>query len=328
MTSRSTPTIDRQKPDGFTLVELLVVIAIIGILIALLLPAVQAAREAARRSQCSNNLKQIGLGILNYESGRKKFPTGVSYTVPTPMASGFKVCDSTAGVSCSGVGWTVDILPYIELQPLYDSFAPCLQGSFLSNGGMSKPACRVPLATQVSSFHCPADEAVLNLEVWNPQLQRVGVTQEAKTSYKGVAGDNKMTASSFPGSTPDCLTSVNCKGMFWLGAYMQPRRVKDISDGTSKTLMVGEDLVVHAPRTSAAYFANGDYAFCYVPLNYKPNPPVPSEWYNNMGFRSNHPGIVQFALCDGSVRGLPETMDHNIYRAMSTRAGGEVVAAP
>jgi prepilin-type N-terminal cleavage/methylation domain-containing protein len=308
------------RRKAFTLVELLVVIAIIGILVALLMPAVQAAREASRRAQCANNLKQLGLGILNHESGKKKVPNSISYSVP--FAGG---CDSAGKPSCSGIGWIVNTLPYLEQQPLFDAFAPCFQGSFFSGGGLSKPVCAPPLATQTATLHCPSDESVLTLEIWQPQMQDVGVKLEAKTSYKGVTGDNRIPGSIFPGATPDCHNSnADCKGLFWRHSYLRPKKIKDISDGTSKTLMVGEDIALHAKFTSAAYFANGDHAFCYVPLNYKPEPPT-TTYFNNMGFRSNHPNIVQFAFCDGSVHPLEESMDHNVYRALSTRAGGETI---
>lgn len=320
-----------RKNDGFTLVELLVVIAIIGILIALLLPAVQAAREAARRSQCTNNLKQLGLGILNHESAKKKLPVSISYS--SPFSRG---CDGPGQPSCSGISWIVNTLPYIEQQPLFDQFTRCFKGSFFSGGGLASTAvpagggltCQQLLGIQTPMLLCPADESALNLEIWQPQLQGVGVKQEAKTSYKGVAGDNQITGSSFPGSTPDCHNSdQDCKGIFWRHSYYRPHRMKDITDGASKTLMVGEDLPLHDRYTSAAYFSNGDHAFCFIPLNYKPIPIV-TNYVNNMGFRSNHSGIVQFALCDGSVRQLPETMDHLVYRRLSTRSGGETAPLP
>lgn len=320
-----------RKQDGFTLVELLVVIAIIGILIALLLPAVQAAREAARRTQCANNLKQLGLGILNHASAKKTLPVSISYS--SPFARG---CDAPGQPSCSGIGWIVNTLPYIEQQSLFVQFTPCFKGSFFSAGGLASTvvplggqSCQQLLAIQTPMLFCPSDESVLNLEIWQPQLQSVGVKQEAKTSYKGVVGDNQAAGSSFPGSTPDCSNAdYDCKGLFWRHSFLRPRKIKDITDGTSKTLMVGEDIPLYAQSTSAAYFANGDHAFCYIPLNYKPNPLKPTEWYNNMGFRSYHGGVVQFAMCDGSVRQLPEAMDHMVYRALSTRAGGEAVSAP
>jgi hypothetical protein len=140
-----------------------------------------------------------------------------------------------------------------------------------------------------------------------------------------MAGDNQIAGSIFPGASPDCHNyEPDCRGLFWRHNYRRPKKIKTITDGTSKTIMVGEDIPIHDQRTSAAFFSNGDHAFSFVPLNYKPEPPTPA-YQNNMGFRSNHPGIVQFAFCDGSTRAVEETIDHNLYRALSTRAGGEVI---
>ena len=137
----------QHRPRGFTLVELLVVIAIIGILIALLLPAVQAAREAARRMQCSNKLRQIGLAMHNYHDTHRVFPPGAIAFVDSCPPSGYRAQDQ-------GPPWSVLILPYIERMSLYQDFD--FSGTFsarLSDNGSNQALQFTPMAT----FQCPSD---------------------------------------------------------------------------------------------------------------------------------------------------------------------------
>ncbi len=149
-----------QRRRGFTLIELLVVIAIIAVLIALLLPAVQSAREAARRIQCTNNLKQLGLGIANYESSNNSLPIGTVFNSAAPQTSGMPglVCTSPGfGDNCQNTPWFVLMLPYIEQGPLYNAFnasigmeGPGLQG-FVINSTV--------FTTKIASFQCPSDNS-------------------------------------------------------------------------------------------------------------------------------------------------------------------------
>ena len=141
-----------QRRRGFTLIELLVVIAIIAVLIALLLPAVQAAREAARRAQCTNNLKQLGLGIANYESANNCLPSGLIFGVGVPP------CNAPGGGSgCQNTPWFVLMLPYIEQAPLYASFNASIgvNGPSLLGYIVNSTVC----ATRIASFQCPSDES-------------------------------------------------------------------------------------------------------------------------------------------------------------------------
>jgi prepilin-type N-terminal cleavage/methylation domain-containing protein len=141
-----------QRRRGFTLIELLVVIAIITVLIALLLPAVQGAREAARRAQCTNNLKQLGLGIANYESANTCLPSGLIFGVGVPP------CNAPGGGSgCQNTPWFVLMLPYIEHAPLYASFNASIgiEGPSLLGYIVNSTVC----ATRISSFQCLSDEA-------------------------------------------------------------------------------------------------------------------------------------------------------------------------
>ena len=143
------PKIRNQKV-GFTLVELLVVITIIGILIALLLPAVQAAREAARRMQCTNNLKQIGLALASYESSAKAFPMGV-YWSSCPLGSAKGQRDG----SCGGRnGWVIAILPYLELENIYNSLKLIPTSGWSASGGVNDAV----YTTNITAYRCPSDD--------------------------------------------------------------------------------------------------------------------------------------------------------------------------
>ena len=159
----------RGKPSGFTLVELLVVIAIIGILVALLLPAIQAAREAARRTQCSNNMRNLALAALTFHDAKKHFPVDEDIYNDPPA-----IIDLTNGQivigdapdpirdagKLSGAGWIVQVLPQLEEQPLYDQFKPYLDQSWRAMKGLNAnvPELRAALAVQPAVLSCPSDE--------------------------------------------------------------------------------------------------------------------------------------------------------------------------
>jgi prepilin-type N-terminal cleavage/methylation domain-containing protein len=304
------------RQRGFTLVELLVVIAIIGILVALLLPAVQAAREAARRMSCTNNLKQLALAVHNYHDVHGMLPISISpwseQTRPTPERN--------------GKGWIVSILPQMEQQGLYEQFIPGFQGQMFSGTGIMDPVCRPAMRTKLSVLKCPTDPN--SRENTTQQYQWSGI-EVATTSYKGVIGDTRMggNGSVHQGTMPDCHNRVGCNGLFYRNNYQEPIRLAAITDGTSNTFMIGED-VPGQNNHSAAFYSNGDYASCHAPLNYFPIPATPNAWPNVMSFRSLHPNGALFALADGSVRYISETIGYTEYRELCTRAGGESVPVP
>jgi prepilin-type N-terminal cleavage/methylation domain-containing protein/prepilin-type processing-associated H-X9-DG protein len=336
-----------RKRSAFTLVELLVVIAIIGILVALLLPAIQAAREAARRTSCANNLKNLGLGVLNYHDSKKHFP--ISY-------GAFSVGESPKPQP--GVGWILDMLPQIEEQSLYDEFkrGGAYEGQFrenkahltVGNAGIISTkngiSCPKLLQTQLAILACPSDPSTR--KVREDQWQ-FGGWLVAVTNYKGSVGDTflgETFGGTYANSNPisgiydeppptydsaavhDCHHNVRCRGIFFRQSYQRPVKISKVTDGTSKTIMIGEDLPDYN-RHSAAFYANGDWCSCNIPLNNLINfPPETIDinaWWDQQGFRSRHPGGAQFGLVDGSVRYIVETISNATYRTACTRDGDE-----
>lgn len=220
------------QQSGFTLVELLVVIAIIGVLVSLLLPAVQSAREAARRTQCSNNLRQIALGVHNYHDANGRFP--INYLPVSPVNwndnSGFQHWS-----------WMSRVLPFIEQQNLYVN---------LRVGENTLRQSQQWIATQIPTFLCPSDD----LSRRGPRLDghNLGTPPLAQplplgqTNYRGVSGANWQWGDarwnpvrSVDGSG-DGLT--NGDGIFYRTDYLKPRRLAMITDGSSNTFMIGEDV--------------------------------------------------------------------------------------
>jgi prepilin-type N-terminal cleavage/methylation domain-containing protein/prepilin-type processing-associated H-X9-DG protein len=308
---------------GFTLIELLVVITIIGILMSLLIPAVQAAREAGRRAQCLNNLKQFGLAIHNFHEAYGMVPPDTAYDNPTDDP----VAPTAPTVGETGMGWIVQILPQLDNTALYNQFVPVAStGWFQAGLGIMNPACRNAMKTHLAVLNCPSDPS--SRQTSTTQFE-VAPLEVSLTSYKGVIGNDQMGGTSciFQGSMPDCHRTRNCPGLFWRHSYLAPVRFENVHDGLSNTLMAGEDVPAQNAH-SAAFYGNGDYASCCPPLNYFPNPPTPDDWWNVMSFRSLHPGGASFCLADGSVRFLSEMIDYKLYQALSTKAGGEAVQVP
>ena len=344
----------RGRGRGFTLVELLVVIAIIGVLVALLLPAVQAAREAARRMSCSNNIKNLALAVHNYHTAKKHVPfsidTGlfgpgectyesVGNCVPSPPSK-YKL-----NKNLNGKGWIVDVLPQLEQQSMYDTMKlgfddPSTKnmGFFCNQNrgrGMGRPEIRSAIEQQLPVLTCPSDaSAIPNTDQWHWTNALTAVT-----SYKGCAGDTAVGASfgwSGPwtssewGSIPDRFETLGANGFFWRMSYYSPIKFKSATDGLSNTLLMGES-VVEQDFHSAAYFSDGDWAAANMQLNFfvigDPDQIKNDFWADVRGFRSLHPGGAQFAFGDASVQFLNEGIDHQVYRALSTRNGDEVVSS-
>jgi prepilin-type N-terminal cleavage/methylation domain-containing protein len=304
---------------GFTLIELLVVIAIIAVLIGLLLPAVQAAREAARRAQCVNNLKQIGLAIHNYESTFGSFPVSDSHVDET-RAPG-------TGKDSSGMSWMVGILPYLEQSAVFS--AVNYNGHFPRGEGIANVGNRTIIRMRLAAYLCPSDpnNQFDQVEVWP-----VFGVPFAVTNYTGVLGPHRLGNSSIFSGLPDChnytaYAFIECAGTFWRHSMYMPPTISSFTDGLSNTIIAGEVL----PKYDAFKIwalGNGSWSSTHAPINYRPRVNQPfNDWPNQIGFRSQHPGGSNFLVGDGSVKFLKESINRDIYAAVSTRKGGEVVSA-
>jgi prepilin-type N-terminal cleavage/methylation domain-containing protein/prepilin-type processing-associated H-X9-DG protein len=314
----------RRKRPAFTLVELLVVIAIIGLLIAILVPAVQAASEAARRTDCSSKLKQISLALLNRHDVYKKFPPAHSHN-----QAGFPDYGQPAHEdNWTDISWMARILPYIEQQQLYDHIQPGEYAYRHPEAGL--PGGGYINGVELELLRCPSDAApgkhALHVFDGEPDVEY------AHTSYLGFNGRNQFTYD----------------GMLYINSQV---RLADVTDGTSQTLLVGERPATsydgwvgwwfagsgHYPWFGAIDVVLGSNEKIAVGGESKPNDPLyPESFYqpptsplsdeeNAYHFWSFHPGGAYFALVDGHVKFIPYTVDQKVLPSLATRHGSEVV---
>jgi len=233
----------RSKPRGFTLVELLVVIAIIGILVALLLPAVQSAREAARRSECSNNLKQLGLALQNVHDRTKLFPPGGAND---QMTNNWGPVPGGVGNNAYGVSWLVYILPAIEQAAMYQNMSNNINGQrgWGPNGNADYNSSLLH-NVWIKSFWCPSTPMTGVQNKWARFSPTAGNYRVMTTTYPGIAG-------AVPGLIPGYfetratgqLGGVSQGGITAASGVLFPNStvgIESISDGTSNTMAVGED---------------------------------------------------------------------------------------
>jgi prepilin-type N-terminal cleavage/methylation domain-containing protein/prepilin-type processing-associated H-X9-DG protein len=296
---------------GFTLIELLVVIAIIAILIGLLVPAVQKVREAAARSQCQNNLKQIVLAAHAYHDAKKVFPGN------TQNEGGWD-WNFQSKANPPSWSWLARLLPYIEQSPFYKQ-AGVETSTFVSVLPL--------LTTTMPIFMCPSDNSI-NPSTTRANLQGVSV---AVSNYKGVTGDcwcygTYVNKCGIPG---DGLTKGN--GVFNRDSldtgHKDPCKITSITDGTSNTFFCGEDI----PDLDAHccwFYANGSLGTCAIPPNVMAPPAgydIYTGWPYLYSFRSRHTGGLNFAFADGSVHFVHDTIALTVYRAFATINGGETV---
>jgi prepilin-type N-terminal cleavage/methylation domain-containing protein/prepilin-type processing-associated H-X9-DG protein len=322
---------------GFTLIELLVVIAIIAVLIGLLLPAVQKVREAAARTKCANNLKQIGAAIHLYHDAQGKIPIN-QYFDTGYQPGGTKNNFGTSWQNSTDWSFLAFILPYIEQQNLYQ------------NGGIPTTLISASSAPgqPVATFLCPSDPAS-QLRTFSENSRYMGHSGPfvvGLTNYKGVLGSNWIYGSYPNGSgvrdNGDGFWGGN--GIFSLDSWQAQLTLTAITDGTSNTFLVGED--VFTPNYATNNMPGSGYAWahsaectltCAMPPNNFTHPngtPVDttsqnqSEWGDFHGFKSRHTGGVQFVYADGSVHFISNTIPLGTYRALATYNGGEAVNPP
>jgi|LakMenEpi03Aug12_release.lakeMendotaPanAssembly.Ray.scaffolds.fasta_scaffold95981_3 prepilin-type N-terminal cleavage/methylation domain-containing protein len=294
--------------SAFTLVELLVVISIIGVMVGLLLPAVQAAREAARRMQCSNNMRQIGLALHNYESTHKRFPAGWVANEPEGHP---------------GWGWAVALLPFIEQGGVQDRLDSRLEITAAPNQPM--------IMQVVPTFICPSDPFAPTFEIGEAEEHHDHADHDwgsddhdhephnvdeghklfsiARSNYVAVYGTTEVDESPYAGN-----------GAFFGNSRI---RIRDFTDGTSNTMVIGE----RGSRLGGSLWhgvipeANAAFARIVGSTDHGPN--SPAAHFDDFG--SYHTTGAHFVMADNSVRLVPSTIDLSIYQAMATRQGGEVV---
>jgi prepilin-type N-terminal cleavage/methylation domain-containing protein/prepilin-type processing-associated H-X9-DG protein len=307
---------------AFTLVELLVVIAIIGVLVSLLLPAVQAAREAARRSQCQNNLKQLALATLNYESSNRRLPPG-RYG-----------CDGAANLNCSPGEFARAASGFLVMLPFLE------QASLFQTIDWANGPWYVPKNAPERNAAAPHNK---NLAIVGTPLQMMNCPTDTKLPFVDFKPDQEATGSyAFCSGTrgPSNGTSNGAKyrknGVDGVFMYLSDDErhgtaLKEITDGTGKTIFLGETIDGHAQETRNRWTAAGRYA---DGLRTTQNP-INSvsglgwqEWsadgYVTVGsFASRHPAGAQFAFGDGHVLFVSEDVAIDIYRAASTRASDD-----
>ncbi|MCC7335524.1 MAG: DUF1559 domain-containing protein [Pirellulaceae bacterium] len=299
-----------QQKNAFTLVELLVVIAIIGILVGLLLPAVQAARESARRMQCSNNLHQMGLALHNYHDTQRRFPAGI--------------------VQPSFLLWTGSLLPYLEQNNLFATLN--FNARWESFGTSNAKAC----TTLLSVYRCPSTNAPEHSDIQ-------GIRNRVPSCYLAVASG---TATRESGGVPDHLGLSRQNGLMYLNSSS---KFSSLSDGTSQSIAIGEALFgAEATENDLDYSAqyidhwyigtNGISKFNGVAWNEvseaigSTGVPINGIFKGvfidekEIGFASQHVGGSQFVFADGHVQFLADSIDRAVYSALGTIAGGEVVS--
>ncbi|HEX6961088.1 MAG TPA: DUF1559 domain-containing protein [Lacipirellula sp.] len=353
----------RQSSRGFTLVELLVVIAIIGVLVALLLPAVQAAREAARRMQCQNNLKQIGLGCLNYESAKGALP-------PVTLHG------ARVGAQDRAIGFQVLILPYVEQSGMSSQALAAIKAREQSNPGDPFDAHEIYqlIGPRLDLYICPTDD--------NPAVEDVSGSTLAGnpmgSSYVGVMGSYKSRKgisscnSQHTGGPDECVGSgggvINYDGLMVQGQGVE---IKSATDGMSNTLMAGEKWYQMRAWTVGGYYtANTDPGqgarsttppkgpapgFVFAGLNVNSHIPINANhdivgYYGghvpgvhrpvsgdgeprtlglmDSPFGSFHSGGANFVMGDGSVRMLTDETDGEVLIALASRNADDLATLP
>jgi prepilin-type N-terminal cleavage/methylation domain-containing protein/prepilin-type processing-associated H-X9-DG protein len=323
-----TPGKHQACPRGFTLVELLVVIAIIGILVALLLPAIQAARAAARRTQCTSNMKQLALALHNHNTALQRFPIGTYDYIdnPTPIVPALTINGVVQVRRC----WMQDTMPYFEDQSLYDQFAAYMRTSGATAHMFPGNTTIVPM------LMCPSDPTSPKTSSYNPG----GGSGKSQGFSGNVVVYAASTYYNAPGNTYTNSTKLN--GMFFAASKV---RMKDITDGSSKTAMVGELILspdIGENDVRGRYY-NSWHGGVLLSTLEPPNPTRADQlrWCSNnvavpqapctytdqnifISTRSFHENGVNVGFADGSTQFISNNIDTLVFRALGSRNGSEV----
>jgi len=303
------------RHSAFTLVELLVVIAIIGILVALLLPAIQAAREAARRSECINNLKQIGVAMHNYHDTFKALPPGWIY-------------NGTA--NRKEYGWAVNLLPFMEQAALYERLDPTTTRlhALVVNPAPSAEI-QTALQTSISTFLCPSDESKKLAD--NESMGGFTSWRLAKSNYIACVAWGTGTDAS--GNTIYPTHANDCNAMFYGNSYLN---LADCLDGTSQTILVSERDYRHHAAVWAGVGRNDTYGNDGTPrcsfrgsfrINYDYDG-VGQPQNQAKGWASQHPGGLSVLVADGTVHFLADSTHTTVLQRICLRNDTEAVDLP
>ena len=340
----------RRRTAAFTLVELLVVIAIIGVLVALLLPAVQAAREAARRSQCINNIRQISLGLLGVEDAKKAFPAAR------------KGCDGNGnggydGVNCavrlgpkgfdlaiSGASGMIAILPYVEQQALYkllhvDEY-PLWSPTAGAPDWINDVDVQQAMKQRPDMMACASDgEMKLTADYFHDAPARYSYATGSYAFCLGsITSANRSGANPAATPTPGFSYKYNGDGVFF---YARRIKIPEITDGLSNTIFVGETINGHGETIDGVNYinsniwTNGNRWNSNMRTTATQINAIPGENggggviaaarnITNGGFASRHPGGAVFAFGDAHATFIPEGVDSQVYMFLSTRADGDI----
>lgn len=326
--------------SGFTLVELLVVIAVVGVLMALLLPAVHAVREAARRTACKNNLRQLGLGLHSYEAAFQRFPVGYAFMTGSDFSAktGYPLAPGADDANHLGFSWGTYLLPFLEEQNLYDQVQFNLPGF--------DPANQAAREFSLKVFLCPTDS-------WSPDHfvvrdeSTTPVQQYAAASYCANWGPASGVADT-PADPSDDLnldaTPDQSQGPFYRNSRT---RTADVIDGLSHTLAIGERTngpildenrqpigTPPHPNFETSWFAAAHDAtnltddhghMVLFDAEYAPNRAHGSGTGADRGISAPHAGLAQFAFLDGSVHTVNQQIDLSVYRGLASIRGREIL---